>query len=252
MTISLKPKEVDTLQLYFGEPHAITSDITIVQPTLGDILFYGEQNVYSTLNVFIGNSTMYRLQLWNIGQDWNKVSNYELFISLLSSVNPDITKLLFGDLDFSKFRIMPMNYQDNTSSIVLYNTESGVIIDEQIYTDIAHYLRHMFNIFPKDEWAKGKTAKQIMIEEEQKKYEERSNEPYQSFLLPLVSSCLNHPGFKYKKKELKEVGIYEFMDSVQRLQVYESSTALLKGVYSGFVDASSIKQEDFNFMRNLK
>ena len=41
------------------------------------------------------------------------------------------------------------------------------------------------------------------------------------------------------------------MDSVQRLQVYESSTALLKGAYSGFVDTSKINKDDFNFMREL-
>ena len=56
---------------------------------------------------------------------------------------------------------------------------------------------------------------------------------------------------KYKKNELREVGIVEFMDSVQRLQVYESSTALLKGIYSGFVDASKIDKNELNFMREI-
>ena len=62
-------------------------------------------------------------------------------------------------------------------------------------------------------------------------FEQHKNDVYKSTLLPLISTCLNHPGFKYKKNELREVGIVEFMDSVQRLQVYESSTALLKGIY---------------------
>lgn len=252
MINSLKPKDVDEFALYFGDPYAITADITIYQPTIGDILACGEQEFYSTVNIFVGNSTMYRLQLWEIGQDWNKISNYELFVALLSSINPKITEILFHGIDFSKFKIMPMTYEDGTTSIVLYNITSGVIIDEQIYTDISHCLRHMFGIFPKDEWAKGKLAKEIMIEEEKTKYEARRDQPYQSFLLPLVSSCLNHPGFKYKKQELKSVGIFEFMDSVQRLQTYESSTALLKGIYSGFVDTSSINNEDLNFMRSLK
>jgi len=41
------------------------------------------------------------------------------------------------------------------------------------------------------------------------------------------------------------------MDSVQRLQVYESSTAVMKGMYSGFVDGSKIKPENYNWMRSL-
>jgi len=41
------------------------------------------------------------------------------------------------------------------------------------------------------------------------------------------------------------------MDSVQRLQIYESSTALMKGMYSGFLDTSKINKEELNFMRDI-
>ena len=70
-------------------------------------------------------------------------------------------------------------------------------------------------------------------------------------LLPLISACCNHPGFKYKSSELKQLGIFQFYDSVKRLQVYESTTALQKGMYSGFVDSKGIKAEDYNFMRAI-
>ena len=73
----------------------------------------------------------------------------------------------------------------------------------------------------------------------------------ESGLLSLVSSCVNHPGFKYKLQELRDVGICEFMDSVQRLQVYESSTALLKGMYSGFISSKDVKPDNYNWMRSL-
>ena len=91
----------------------------------------------------------------------------------------------------------------------------------------------------------------LRIEEDRMSFEQHKNDVYKSTLLPLISTCLNHPGFKYKKNELREVGIVEFMDSVQRLQVYESSTALLKGIYSGFVDASKIDKNELNFMREI-
>ena len=67
----------------------------------------------------------------------------------------------------------------------------------------------------------------------------------------LISSCVNHPGFKYKLSELKELGVAEFYDSVKRLQIYESSTALMKGMYSGFVDSSKINSDDYNFMKEI-
>ena len=62
---------------------------------------------------------------------------------------------------------------------------------------------------------------------------------------------VNHPGFKYKTNELKEIGIVQFMDSVKRLQTYENATALIKGSYSGFVDTSKIDKEQFNWLKDL-
>ena len=79
----------------------------------------------------------------------------------------------------------------------------------------------------------------------------QKNESDKSFLLPLISSCLNHPGFKYKKSELEEVGIVEFMDSVQRLQIIASTNALMYGMYSGFCDMSKVDKSLFNFMRDI-
>ena len=140
---------------------------------------------------------------------------------------------------------------DGNTHPVLYSAKHDMFIDEQTYVDIAHYLRTMFNIFPKNEWARGKATKEAMIWEEEENLKLKKDKSYQSHLLPLISACVNHPGFKYKTKELKEIGIFEFMDSVQRLQVYESTSALLKGRFSGFIDTSGINKEEFNFMRNM-
>ena len=107
----------------------------------------------------------------------------------------------------------------------------------------------MFNTFPKVERAKDKTTKEWMIEEDIQKLK---SQPVQSSkLLAMVSFCLNHPGFKYKKSELKDLGVIEFYDSVQRLLVYESTSSLMKGVYSGFVDTSKIENKEFDFMRDF-
>ena len=79
MTIS-KESEIDALKLYFGEPFVIENDtyndIIINQPTIGDIIKSGEKNIYSTINIFIANPTMYRMQLWDLGIDWNKMSDF--------------------------------------------------------------------------------------------------------------------------------------------------------------------------------
>lgn len=245
-----KLPNIDPLQLYLGEPYVITDKIIIKQPTIGQIIRTGEQKIYSAVHVFVANTTMYRLLLWTIGVDWNKITDFDLFQMLVPSLKQEDTAFLFGDLDFSKLQRYQKQLDDKTT-VVLYDPENDIEIDENTYNQIANYVRNMFNIFPKVEKAKGKTTKEWMIQEDRENAELHKNEGYKSVLLPLISSCLNHPGFKYSKSELINVGIVEFMDSVKRLQVYESSTALLKGMYSGFIDGSKIKDESVNFMRDL-
>lgn len=246
----------DLLQLYFREPYIINTDagndITIYQPTIGDIIKHGEKTVYDGVNIFVANPTMYRLPLWKQKIDWNQINDFQLFCLLQDQLDISSTELLFGNLNFQLFKFNSYKLDTGEDYYYLYNEEQDVIIDEKIHSKISNYIRFMFNYFPKTEKAKGKSTKEWMIEEDQMNYEAHKNDEYQSSLLPLISSCINHPGFKYKKEELRDVGIVEFMDSVQRIQVYESSTALLKGIYGGFVDGSKISnKEELNFMRDI-
>ena len=257
-----KTYEIDRLRLYFGEPFSIKipsinpnipyKDLIIYQPTIGDIIDFGEKKLYSAVNIFVANSTMYRLQLWELGLDWNELSDFEVFSMLMTSLTIEDTKLLFGDVDFSKFKPMEKRMPDSEEAeLVMYNAEQDIEINEEIHGILCHYIRTMFNIFPKREFAKGKATKKALIWEDRQKLKVEKDITHSSTLLPMISACLNHPGFKYKKNELREVGIVEFMDSVQRLQIYESTTALLRGMYSGFMDTSKIDKEQFNFMREI-
>lgn len=252
--------DFDELKMYFGKPFDVGNGMTIYQPTIGQILNIGEEKFYSTLYIFVGNPTMFRLQLWDMGVDWNKITSYNLFMSAITGINKEVSDLLFGDFDFSGFALYGKNIEqindDGETEIIqiptLYSQSLDIEISKDDYALISEYLRVMFNIHPKVEKAKGRATKEAIIEEDRMNLAMRQKEKQSgSILLPLISSCLNHPGFKYKLNELEDVGICYFMDSVQRLQVYESSTAVMKGMYSGFVDGSKIKPENYNWMRSL-
>lgn len=252
--VETKKYSFDKLQMFFGEDYKIAEGIVISQPSIGDIMRYGEDKFYEMLNPFIINPTSMRVALWQQNIDWTEISDYELFYQLILQLKPtpDKTHMLFGDLDFSKFNLYERRNEADgeiVKDIVLLNQEQEVIIDEEVYSHISCYLRTMFNIFPKVEKAKGKTTKRWMIEGDIEN--SKNKKPSESSLLPMISFCLNHPGFKYKKNELKDLGIVEFNDSVQRLLVYESTSSLMKGMYSGFVDTSKIDKKEFNFMRDF-
>lgn len=259
--------DFDELKMYFGEEYWVTDKICIKCPTIGDILEFGDIKFYSMLNLFCANPTSLRLQLWKLGIDWNNISDFELFAQLIvKNFTPESTRLLFGELNFSWFEYVHDNKKDCDLLINVprdeygnkknFNYEEAVIIDELVYKRIIKYLTTMFNLNIKVEHAKNKATKEAMIWEDEMnlKNEEQKNknkEFSKSSLLPLISSMVNHPGFKYKTNELKDIGIYQFMDSVKRLQTYENATALLKGLYSGFVDGKQINQKDLNWLKDL-
>lgn len=272
-TISLSSDEpqyepIDPLKLYFREPYKVKDKIIINQPTIQDIIDYGEREFYTMLRIFIENTTMCRVQLWDLGIDWNKISDYQLFVGFVPMLQPEQTKVLFGDLNFTLLKPWPRQipnpkFDENKeeddeknpkeiTEIILYDPVNDIELNEADYLQIALCLRTMFGFFPKDE--KVLSFKKDVIEQERanmKRAAEKNKDKSSSTLLPLISSCVNHPGFKYKIEELKDIGICAFMDSVQRLQIYESTTALLKGAYSGFIDTKDIKPEQFNFMREI-
>lgn len=265
--------EFDELKMYFGEPYHVTDKITITQPTIGDIIEFGDIKLFSTLSTFCANPTSVRLQLWDMGVDWNEITEWELFQVLCKNFTPEDTKLLFGDLNFSWFELYHNSVKDCNELIYIPRNSNGaiigdqngnpiinedsIVIDEFVYIKMITYLREMFNIHPKVEKAKGKTTKQFIIEEERmnleyEKAKHKNDKFAKSTLLPLISSMINHPGFKYKLSELKEIGIVQFMDSVQRLQVYENTIALMHGVYGGMIDSSKMNlSKELNWCKDL-
>jgi hypothetical protein len=209
------------------------------------------------------------LQLWKIGIDWNKISDFELFATFITkNFTPKDTCLLFGDLNFSWFEYVHDSNKDcdlllyvprdGDGNMVYPEPENMIVIDELVYTKMIKYLCVMFGLHIKVEHAKNKATKEAMIWEDEMNQniseQKRNQQEYtKSYLLPLISAMVNHPGFKYKTSELKEIGIVQFMDSVKRLQVYEDSTALLKGVYAGFIDISKDKNllKRTNWLKDL-
>ena len=249
-----KKYSFDKLQMYFGEDYQVADGIIISQPTIGDIMIFGEEKFNQVLNPFVVNPTSLRVALWQQGKDWTKMSDYELFYQLILQLQltPNETSMIFGDLDFSKFNLYKRQNEvegELVEDIILLNHEQKVLIDEEIYNHMSSYLRTMFNIFPKVEKAKGRTTKEWMIEGDI--LNSKSQPTQKSNLLSMISFCLNHPGFKYKKSELKDLGVVEFYDSVQRLLIYESTSSLMKGIYSGFVDVSKVDRKEFDFMRDI-
>lgn len=244
----------DKLKLFFGEDYFVHG-IRISQPTIGDILKIGEKNFYTAISPFTNNSTSIRLMLYDLGiENWCKIKDIEVYCILSQLPGRDYTplNLIFNDINFLDFKLIPYEDERLEKKLGLYNKKTNDLLTEEEYMEIAEYIRTIINIHPKIEKAKGKTTRDWMRQEDKMNMlNQNSNSQDTSNLLPIISALTNHPGFKYKLEELKEVKIYQFYDAVQRLQIYEQTHALMGGSYSGFCDTSKINREQFNFMREI-
>ena len=238
--------DVDELQLYFGDDYIINDYIKITQPTIGQVVDYGEANYFSTIHTITAIPSDMKSQLWDIGLDWCEVDDFELFMMLVQTLTPDRTSILFGNLDFSKLKPF-MNNQNG--DIVLANKETGVIVDKMIYLRIVNYLRKLHNIKPKVEKAANKMTKKILIEEDRQKLLYAKDKPFKSYLLPLISAIKVKQG--YTKDYVRNMGLYEFFDDVARAQVINNADHLLNGAYSGMMDLKKVDKKEFNWMREL-
>lgn len=251
--------DIDELQIYFGYPFHINDVISIKSPTVGDIIEFGERQYYSMVHMLTCIPSDMKSQLYDSGIDYEELADFELFIMLTRNLTKEKTSILLGELDLSQLEIEKNN--DNGELILHgiyeYKNEEGnsfnkeVIIDKYIYMKMVEFIRTIHNIKPKVEKAANKTTKRILIDLDRQKIAKASKEPYKSQLKDLVSAMMRYPGFKYKSNELKEITLFEFMDTVQGAQIYLSSTALLQGSYSGMIDTSKISKDEFNWMRSI-
>lgn len=239
--------DVDSLFLYFGDDYVINDQIKLKQPTIGDVVDYGEGQYFSMVHTLSAIPSDVKSMLWDQMQlDWTKVEDFELFIMFSQTMTPDKTGIIFGDLDFSKMR--PFRSKQN-DEIVLADRESGVIIDKLIYMRMMAFLRKLHNITPKPEKAKGKRAKQAMIDEDRRNREFNKDKPFRSYLLPLISAVKVKQG--YTRDYVRNMGLFEFFDDLGRMQVIDSADHLLNGMYCGMADLSKVDKKQFNWLREL-
>lgn len=243
----------DELKIYRGEDFIISEHIKIHQPSLSEICDFGEQEYYSMVYNFTATPQSIKVQLWDMGVDYTKITPYELFYSILYKMYPqNKTSILFGNLDFTNFQVMQRKDNQN---IILYQeiNDEPVIIDEFTYNVITDYLRKSHIISKDEKIPANETTKIILIEDDREEMERNKNKEYHSQLKNLISSMINSNGFKYNHAEVWNMKINAFMDSVKRISKIKNADLLLQSGYSGFgVNLKEISNKKLDWMGELE
>lgn len=247
-------EDYNEAKVYRGYGVKINDYIAIRQPTVDEVVDYGDNKYYGMVQTLCSVGADLKWQLDDMNIDYTKIPDYDLFCFILArGFNVDKTKILFGDvLDFSKMQLMFNTKLQENVLIQAIDEKNCIQIDRAVYKHIVDVLRKMHKLKRNDEVPGNESTRQILIEDARDEYEENKNKPIKSYLLPLMSTLANSAGSSHNEKTVGQIKIYAFMDSIARISKIKNAELLLQSGYSGFgVNLKDIDKNEINYMGDL-
>lgn len=262
--------DVDDLKIYRGSDIRITDKIVVTQPTIDQIIEFGEKRYFSTVHCLTGVGADFKWQLWDyFNIDYTQIDDFELFKKMifrsLSSKkniyaelkenpeqyeeyinkmsNEDWEELLFNplsliikDIDFADFE----EYEsDKNSETILYDKEHDITIDRFVYTRIVDAVRKIHGFKRNNEIPANEITKMDLIEDARDDAMAASQKPYKSVLRPLISALSVKTG-QLGSDSIWNTKINMFFDAIKRINKIQDATLLLQGAYSGFASLKGV------------
>lgn len=218
----------------------IIPNLSIRIPTVGEIL-EDEFAYYSIVSSLTATPFQYMVQLDDMGVDYTKITDYDLFRMLFPFYIKSDLSMIFGDLDTSDFSI----YIDkNSSNELIHSPKNNIIIDELIYNDLTETIRKI-NSFNKIKSKPGnEAARKYLLEKERRKQKRNKNKKPEPYLEKLVTALVNTAEFPYNYDSCMNLSIYRFNQSFKQIQHKIAFDNTMVGVYAGTVDTSKLSNKD--------
>lgn len=262
--------DIDDLKIYRGSDIRITDKIIVTQPTIDQIIEFGEKRYFQTVHCLTGVGADFKWQLldyFNI--DYTTIDDFELFKlmiwkSLSSKKNiykelkenpeqyeertnkmtqEDWEELLFNpislvlkDIDFADFE----EYKsDKNSETILYDKEHDITIDRSVYTRMIEAIRKIHGFKRNNEMPANEITKMDLIEDARDEAMMASRKEYKSVLKPLISALAVKTG-QLGSDNIWNTKVNMFFDSIKRINKIQDATLLLQGAYSGFASLKGV------------
>ena len=262
--------EIDELKIYRGSDIPITDKIIVIQPTIDQIIEFGEKRYFQTVHCLTGVGADFKWQLWDyFGIDYTTIEDFELFKKIiwgsLSSkkhiykeltenrekyaeqlkniseeelaemlVNP--LSLILKDIDLADFEEYKSDKNDET---ILYDKEHDITIDRLVYSRIVDAVRKIHGFKRNNEIPGNESTKMIFIDDAREEAMMAAQKPYKSVLQPLISALAVKTG-QLGNDSIWNTKVYMFFDSIKRINKIQDATLLLQGAYSGFASLKGV------------
>lgn len=219
----------------------IIPNLSVRIPTVGEIL-EDEFTYYNIVSFIAASPFQYMVQLDDMGMDYTKMSDFDLFKMFFPIYAKSDLSMLFGALNTSDFDI----YIDkqNNSNQVLYNPKNNIIINELVYNDLADTVRKI-NLLEKVQSKPGnESARKYLLEKERRKQKRNAKKKREPYLEKLVVALVNTSEFPYDYDSCMDLSIYRFNQSLKQIQHKIAFDNMMVGVYAGTVDTSKVSNKD--------
>ncbi len=236
---------MSTISLLYQHEYRINDKLSVVIPTVGEILELGEDNYYSMVTMMTAMPVDLMVQLDDLGVDFTSINEYDLFLMLSAGMHNMDTHLLFGDLDFSKLQLATSR---QNGMIVLRDEENDITIDRAIHGKIATVLRKIHHLERDRRKPANEEARKYMLERARTKMNRRKGKAQESQIEPLIVAMVNTEQYKYDYESTLGLTIYQFNESVHQIVKKVDYDNRMFGVYTGNLKADKLSQADLNWL----
>lgn len=235
---------MSTLNLLYKREYPINNSIRVVIPTVGEIID-NEDAYFGLVSVLTSMPIDMMVGLDDAGIDFTSINEYELFLLLFSVFKTQDTRLIFGDLDLSKFE---MSINEQNGNVILIDKNTDIVIDRAIHGQIANVLRKIHHLEKNNRKPANEEAKKYMIERARAKQSRKRNHKEDSQLESLIIAMVNAEQYKYDFEGTRELSIYQFNESVQQVIKKVDYNNKMYGIYTGTIHAKDLSPNDLNWL----
>lgn len=232
----------------------ITDQLSLRIPTVGEIL-ENESTYFSLVSIMTSTPFQYMVQLDDLGIDYTKITDYEMFQIFFPVYAKQDISIIFGDLDLSDIGM----YHDHSVDLdVLYSPGTDTKIDEFVYFNMARTMRQVNLLKYERKKPKGEKNKKYFLEKERRHLKNlevmrKRKEFEQSEFEKLIVALVNNNHFKYDYNSVLTLPIYNFYQSFQQIQHEINFNNVMRGVYAGTIDTNKLQDRSvLSWIKNNK
>lgn len=237
-------------KLLYSKSKKINDYVSIYIPTVGEI-YENSETYENVIGIITATPYSMMVQLDQIGIDFCKITEWELFLLLFDNLKEMDTSLIYGDLKLSDFEVVR---NKENKQLTLLNPKTGQIFDELVFIESRKFFSSLYHIDLKNKLPANEDAKQFMIERAAKKLKRRQQKETKSEpeIERQIIALVNDGNFPYDYESVLNISIYQFNSSLSQISHRINFNNTMIGCYSGSIDVNKIPPDDLIWMYQKK